>query len=269
MIRPLNQSLAIQGYASLIDFIQKLDEHIASEPLGGTAISDLEAEYYNNFLKVVKLPFSQFEFGAIDVCYNEIEAHIENRYSRKNIRDKVIELKTIIHHELASQICFVLPREAHKYLDKKFLNEKVCSVFPEAAFDLLEAQYCFGLGLYTACVFHCMNVLQIVFPTVLKDLLEDEVPVKSDVLDESWGIVINHVHKQVKELEKKPKSNDLKKRIEILAELAYHMTNIKHAFRNPTMHARGQFTPRVAQDVHSNTVSFAEYLIQFRREDAS
>lgn len=226
------------------------------------------ADIVADSLTLVKHGFDEIELSHFWAAYDSKIKEISRADSIDSMHEIMIGLNSIINYELESKQWFTLSRDNQQYLKDEAIHVTIRLHFPDCVFDLEEANKCIVFGRNTATVFHCMLALEIVFPRIL-DLLKasgSEFDPK-DHLDENWNKLLNFIDKQIKELREKPQDEENKKRINTISEISHRMRWVKYAWRNPVMHARGQFSEEIVIDILYQTKSFLRYICSIMPTD--
>lgn len=150
-----------------------------------------------------------------------------------------------ISDEIESARFFAVPeRVLLDFKEADGFGNEVARAFPSAKVDIQESISCYILGRSTASVFHLMRVLEIALKS-LGDWLG--VPLSKS---KTWGEIINAIEN----------SRGKNKRADQLSEVIFHLTNIKNAWRNPTMHVERTYDEELARDLLRETKRFTAQL---------
>jgi hypothetical protein len=163
------------------------------------------------------------------------------------------DLQNRVEDELNRRLFFAMSAdEGRRYEDSFPFGESVNQKFSKCAFDISEAAKSLACGRSTACVFHCMRVLEVGLHFVaakLKVKVDDE---------KNWGTIINELTKAVTALLDKPKHAKQKKAY--MSGATSYLYHVKTAWRNPVMHVRGKYTPEEAENILNAVRGFMQYL---------
>jgi hypothetical protein len=162
------------------------------------------------------------------------------------------EVKPLLHdffHRISDEIesarFFAVPeRVLLDFKEADGFGFEVARAFPSAKTDVQESISCYLLGRHTASVFHLMRVLEIALKS-FGDWLG--VPLSKS---QTWGEIINTIEK----------SRGPGKRTDQLSEIVFHLTNVKNAWRNPTMHVERTYDEELARDLLRETRRFTVQL---------
>ncbi len=127
-------------------------------------------------------------------------------------------------------------------------------VFPGVDNDITEACWCYALDRNTACVFHCMGILQRGLHSLAKDL---NVPF-ADTLDlENWKNIIDQIEKKIRELESLKKGPEKDEKLSFYSNAAVQFRYFKDAWRNHVAHLREQYD---ADQAHSILIHVRDFI---------
>jgi hypothetical protein len=163
------------------------------------------------------------------------------------------DLQNRVEDELNRRLFFAMSSdEGRRYEDNFPFGESVNQKFSKCSFDISEAAKSLACGRSTACVFHCMRVLEVGLHFVAAKL---KVKVNDD---KNWGTIINELTKAVTALPDKPQHAKQKKAY--LSGATSYLYHVKTAWRNPVMHVRGKYTPEEAENILNAVRGFMQYL---------
>ena len=135
--------------------------------------------------------------------------------------------------------------------------------FPDAATDITQAGNCYALGLYTACVFHLMRVIEIGARRMMSDLkARKHLPNPKRAIELcEWGDLTGAIDEAVKVLRVGSRTSMAKKdKFEFYNHAAAQFRNFKDAWRNNVSHSRREYQQGGAKDVMDNTRQFMQHL---------
>lgn len=171
-------------------------------------------------------------------------------------------LSETIQNELSLHTFMALPEVVREYVqNENGFGGVVQNAFPSTWYDLVEANRCFGYGLYTACVFHLMRALE-------KPLgvFAERFAIKSE--HTNWQTVIEQIEKKIKAIPSDPnRAPYWKDEYEFFQQAASTFMVIKDAWRNYTAHSRAKYTEMEANLLMMNTRAFLEKLATRFSED--
>lgn len=149
------------------------------------------------------------------------------------------------------------PAKQPYFTDSSLFGEKVAAAFPSAAFDIEEAGKCLALDRSTACVFHCMRVMEVGLRELAAALSIPYAP--------SWESYLLQIQKQIGR-EWKDKEPDWKQDEAFYSGVAGDLVHVKTAWRNPTMHVRGVYDGTRALEIFNAVRALMRHLATRLRE---
>lgn len=165
----------------------------------------------------------------------EVQAHLQ-----------VVE--EVFQDELNRRVVLFMPASRAPYFSgDNLFGAKVAFAFPHMADDIDEAGKCFATGRYTASVYHLMRVMEAgvkAFGARLGIAGTDT---------RNWDPIVKDINKAIEEM---PRS-DAKTR---LAEASSHLSVVRIAWRNPTMHPQATYTEDRAKEIFDATRTFTQTL---------
>jgi hypothetical protein len=175
-----------------------------------------------------------------------------------DMADKLTMLLEVMEDELRRRVFLYIPPErAYLYRDPQEWFKKVIPAFPSAKHDAEDASRCYALGLYTACVFHCMAVLQSGLYAMALDL---KVPFKHSIELAEWNAVIAGIEAKIEPLRSMPKSDNREELLTFFSGCAAQFRYFKDAWRNHVAHMRREYGPGEAWQVFIAVRDFMELL---------
>lgn len=167
-------------------------------------------------------------------------------------------LKDIIHEELGEHVFLIIPQERAIWLNKQdAFGQNVSEKFNSAQGDIIEAGSCYAVGLYTACVFHLMRVLEHGLGALAKD-------VNLKFYRQSWGVIINKIQdkidEEIKSLNKLQKEPVRTERLTFLSQTAKEFVYFKDGWRNYAMHGLKEYDGPKALSILNHVKTFMALL---------
>lgn len=147
-----------------------------------------------------------------------------------------------------SQLIQITESSSRYYCIPNLFGEAVFSAFPSAQTDIEEAGTCLALGRGTASVFHSMRVMEAGLRCIASTL---DIEPQND-----WGAYIRAVNKKLESgnFEKgKPLHS-------FFVEAVAHISTVKNAWRNPTMHIEKRYTTEEAEGILNAVKGFMVHL---------
>jgi hypothetical protein len=148
-------------------------------------------------------------------------------------------------------LLYLDPHEADRYEATQAFGSKVYESFPSAIDDIEEASKCLALGRGTATVFHLMRVMESGLRAVATKL---EIPYSP-----SWESSLRHIKIEL-DKDWKQQSPTWRKDKAFYSEVNSHLSAVKLAWRNPTMHIVKHYTPESAEDIFNAVKGFMKHL---------
>ena len=140
-----------------------------------------------------------------------------------------------------------------------FFGADVLENFPCAGVDIVEAALCFALWRNTACVFHCMRVLEFGIQGLA-------VAVGIDDPGPNWEPVIARLTKLLRldrdQINRNPSDRipEVHDNREYYAGVSAYFNAIKIAWRNRVMHVGAEYSAEHAEQILKATRGFMEHL---------
>lgn len=150
--------------------------------------------------------------------------------------------------------CFLyaLSQEDAELFDRTTpFGQKVYEAFPSATLDIEEAAKCLALHRGTAAVFHLMRVMEHGLRATANSLGVDYAPSWEAYLDQMKPLI------EAKYRNKPPKWRKVER---FFKEVYTYLHGVKRAWRNPTMHIEGTYTPEIADEIWLAVKSFMRLL---------
>lgn len=184
------------------------------------------------------------------------------------VRDQLQEIRRALRMDLDDNKFLSLSRlEAGHFEQEKGFGPEVFTSFQSTLTDVAEAGNCYALGRYTACVFHCMRVLE-------KGLhaLADELDTKHNtdlefgkgkqVNQISWGRIIDEIQIALESPKRRKRLNPLptKDQERFYSTAAMQFEHFQHAWRDDCAHANRSYDEPAARSVLNHTHHFMQIL---------
>ena len=177
----------------------------------------------------------------------------------KELGNIILDISGRMQDELEGKLFLYVPADKAKLYEPStpLFGETVAASFPSAADDISEAGKCLATDRGTATVFHLMRVMEAGLKCLAKQLGIAYAP--------SWESYLKQISSQL-ELDWKDKTPDWKKDEGFYREAAAHLSAVKFAFRNPTMHIVKQYSPESAEEIYNSVRAFMRHLSTKLRE---
>lgn len=171
------------------------------------------------------------------------------------------EVRINIDQELAGWRFYAVPEKLARWMadDAEPFGSDVATRFPDATKDVLASGRCLALNEWTACVFHCMRVLEIGLHAFAAHL---GVSMTTPIELENWKNVIDLIEKEIRKLEARPKSAEKSEKLRQYSDAASQFRYFKDAWRNHVSHARVPYDSREAETVWNHTRDFMQAMAE-------
>jgi hypothetical protein len=127
--------------------------------------------------------------------------------------------------------------------------EPVKGAFQDAGLDISDIEWCYITDNNTACVFHCMRILEKGLEK-LANLLD--VPYGHD----QWHIVIQNIESAIRKLQDLPKGQTKTDKLTYYSNAAMQFMFFKDAWRNHVSHARAYYDENQALSIMTHVREF-------------
>jgi hypothetical protein len=224
---------------------------------------DLESNWERDFSAVLEDLGKHCKEIGLDTTKNAA------LWARFKIESDGLSYVTMFHHaeavysalviEATDRAFFSIKPDKAKYysrLDdskrKPLWGEKVETSFPSAAAEIVGASNCFALEEWTACVFHCMRILEASLVALAKKF---SVPYNRA----EWNTIIEGIEKAVRAIDP-AFGSDWKDQQKFYGEAARHLMFIKNSWRNHVMHVRDEYDEGKALSILQHTRELTTHL---------
>jgi hypothetical protein len=157
-------------------------------------------------------------------------------------------------------------REDYLFAKADLFGKTVAKRFQSATGDIIEAGRCFALGRNTACVFHCMRVLEVAVQSLGRAIgIPDDRP--------NWEPVIARLDKLLRMDGDHLKRNPLDRLPEVhenrdyYAGVSSYFNAVKIAWRNRVMHVGSEYSDEHSEDILNATRGFMQHLANRLSDD--
>ena len=188
---------------------------------------------------------------------------------KTRLPDLILELRHRISDELEQRLFMYIPAsEAEKFEKDDLFGTEVKAQFPAASADVKAVGNCYATGNYTACVFHCMRVVEIGARAMVRGLkvqshLTDKHRVRIPVELCEWGKLTHALQTEINQLSAGARTDmRKKKKHEFYSHALASFLNFKDAWRNHVSHTREKepYDEFKAMIVMTNTKHFMAHL---------
>jgi hypothetical protein len=194
--------------------------------------------------------------------------HEPEKYPVDRIRHEMIELNRAVENDLTNLKFFVLGKDTAKYYKLKHpFGEAVYQAFESARHDAREAKNCYTLDRHTACVFHCMRVLEKGLHALvhhLNNAHSARIVFSKTVEETNWGNIIDEIQialenpKRTRRLSPLPDTNEMR----FYAKLSLEFDYFNEAWRKDVSHSRSSYDETSAKSVMDHVERFMRQLVE-------
>ena len=206
--------------------------------------------FYLKHVKAIRQYCKEAAFPMTDIPLGMFVNALDNpRTTVRIIADLLYDAMQRLRDEASIPALVRIPTERVRfYREPRADWEEVISRFPATGSDIEEANICFSLERYAACVFHCVQAIEIGM-IALGEFLGVKDP-KS-----GWTATANELGRITKK--RYPDLTPFEvQHIEFLKQIQATMVALQDAWRNKISHAQGRpavmtadFSPRVAEEI--------------------
>jgi hypothetical protein len=153
---------------------------------------------------------------------------------------------------------FVTLEKAARYHNPAPFGQKVADNFSSASFDIEEAEKCRALDRHTASVMHPMRSLEVTI-----DAIGRGVGVPDAVLEayNSWERLLKKIDDQIKANDKAGAA-DWPPKKQFFVEAHAHLSTVKNAWRNPSMHLEKKYLAPEAERIYRAVQDLIQHLAE-------
>lgn len=168
-----------------------------------------------------------------------------------HVRIHVEAILTALRYDLEREKFFQMPAlEALRYKLKEPFGNVVATAFPSTLYDSQEAGNCYACGRYTACVFHCMRVLEY----GLRSFLTSAFPSIPVPANPNWGVILQQIESAIAAL---PSGNAKR---QPYSDLATNFKIFKDGWRNNASHIGSKYDEFEADSIYRHVDRFMQGL---------
>lgn len=134
--------------------------------------------------------------------------------------------------------------------------------FPSIQHGTTEAATCLSLERSTAAVFHMMRIMEVGLRALITTVDDSS---EESGHEANWPQLIDRLNRELKQ-PGSPLSNQWGSRTMELHAIVAHLSTVKAAWRNPTMHVGVRYTLEEAQDIWTNVRAFMRSLAKIMKD---
>jgi hypothetical protein len=205
--------------------------------------------------QITKLPFSY----SLRLQYARFKRVVETSRDAKELSILGDELIQNMIAELTAKVFLMISEENAELYGQPEppFGLEVAQRFSEANYDIEAGTRCLALDEWTASVFHMMRVLEKGLHWLATKIGVSMTP-EIDLIN--WKNIIDQIEKQIRDLEKEPKSRAKSKKMQFYCQAATNFFYFKDAWRNHVSHSRTTYDERQAKEVWNHVRSFMQRL---------
>jgi len=171
-------------------------------------------------------------------------------------------LQSAIAKDMKERLFFYVPETDAVYYQHPFsIFPKTTKSFPSSKDDVRDACRCYSLNQGSACVFHCMGVLQSGLYALAIKL--EAVPKNKPLQLVDWGKIIKMINDQIDKFgpePSQPKTQEIADLETFYSQAALQFKYFKNAWRNQIAHLRESYDQGQASVVFMHVKDFMEHL---------
>lgn len=180
-------------------------------------------------------------------CVRRLIKELRSFHNVRTYGQAIIELQTSLAEELAHHV-FVRVEKPHYYGKNPRFAQLVAEIYPEIAYDVVEAGNCLATGRGTACVFHLMRIMDFGLQKIGPKLKIQKIQNKS------WQQILNQMNRAISRM---PESTAvLKKKKEVYAEMVALLETVKTAWGDAAMTPKPAHTLKEAETLLGTVSEF-------------
>jgi hypothetical protein len=175
---------------------------------------------------------------------DEMTSKGEKPIGTPSIHDQVLMIRAALHIELESTVFVYVPSSAAHYFRDPLqdVSEDIRTNFSSTLYDFTEAAKCLAVSRSTACVSHCMRVLEVGLIALGNALGVAEAQNKN------WNMLLDQIEKRIKAIGPHDGA-DWREQQEFYSSVAAHFGAIRVAWRNNVMHAHEKYTELEGREI--------------------
>lgn len=222
--------------------------------------------FFEEFVEMLKR--GQIECERVGLTVSVIHIQDEIRVAKQKGKLDHADLAKIsaavsdtIRHEMKSRVMLAIAPEMQKYYGATApFGPEVAATFGRAEYDITEAGNCLALSRATACVFHCMRVLEHALCA-----LASQFNVPTD--QPQWNEMIERTEAAIRQINKqKDKPENWKDDEQFYSEAASQFMHFKNAWRNYTAHIQFKYTEAEAEAIYRHVRDFMQHIAKRLKE---
>lgn len=228
-------------------------------------INETDHKFYQRVINEVRVNCERFELDSTLDQLNRIDETLNagSIFGAYNtFTSQVQQVWECLKTDLDRRVFMFMPRDQSKdYEQEDLFGKEVTDKFRSTVFDVSEAGNCYATGRYTACVFHCMRVLEKglhAFVHHLNDIHAAGIVFSKTVEETNWGNIIQEIQislenpKRLARLVPLPTKNEMAR----YSTAALEFEHFKQAWRDDVSHSRRSYDGPAAKSVMDHVEAF-------------
>jgi hypothetical protein len=251
------QRFAAETYLNVASNLGAIAQQLAAAPIpmSRTNLQGLAKQFLERAkeCRAIDLQVSAGQFEIAAGSLEEISPF--EQFQAAQAATMIVDLQNAMMCEMKDHLFLWVRAGKAKYYEQPYLfGKEVVTQFPSTAQDIRAAGNCFASDNNTACVFHCMRVLEKGLQVFANHL---QIPFAIPVDLQNWQNIIEPIEKEIAQREKSlPKGRSKSDELKFLSGAAVQFRYFKEAWRNHVAHARVTYDETNAQQVLAHVHQF-------------
>jgi HEPN domain-containing protein len=178
-------------------------------------------------------------------------------------------IQRAVTKDLGGRVFMSLQPEDVRYYDpkreKQLFGPEVFTNFPSTQHDVGEAGNCYSTGRYTACVFHCMRILEKGLRALVHELNSKHaagLKFGKPVDEANWGPLIGEIQIALESPKRQKRLNPIpdKDQMGFYSRLSLEFEYFKNAWRDDVAHSRSSYDESEAKSVMNHVEAFMKQI---------
>jgi hypothetical protein len=184
---------------------------------------------------------SRMAFQSVAAQSKRLLLMLDDDVGASTIRAALSDLRLRLTDELNErEFLYVPPERVGFYKEQMLFGQDVNDRFPSAIDDIEGAGKCLALGEGTACVLHCMRVMEVGLRALAGSLGVPYAP--------SWESYLGQIAARIG-AKRKTKGVKWRRDEKFYAGISGDLMTVKQAWRNPTMHVGRKYSIDEAEEI--------------------
>lgn len=228
-------------------------------------LSDDERQQVNILLEVIDTQCERFDLNRSKSHVSRMTGMVARGCRVGKLSELITGLRERIEDDLSTKHFMYIPSAEADYYDQpELFGHEVYENFESTRADVREAGNCYAVGRNTACVFHCMRVLEKGLHALVHQLNNDfstNIDFRKGIDHTNWGNIIEKIESEFKELLKPTRQPRLTQSdLQFFSEAAKEFVYFKLAWRDDVSHSRSSYDRIAAKDVLEHVRAFMRHL---------